>query len=165
MEEQKTAHVFIFPLPLQGPVNCMLKLAELLCLHNIKVTFLNTDYIQRRLNDYAAAEFNFTKYSDFRFETVSDGLPEENPRTGDQIGKLIQSLETAAVPTFRRMLETAGTPVTCLIADGIFTFATDIAAEVGVPLLYFDTVSPCGFWSYLCLPKLIEAGEVPFKGS
>ncbi|KAL6576612.1 hypothetical protein OROMI_010888 [Orobanche minor] len=162
MEDQRAAHVFIFPLPLQGPVNCMLKLAAILCLENIRVTFLNTRYIQQRLRKHTDAEIYFQKYPNFRFETVSDGLPEENPRTGDQIPNLLESLEASAVPIFREMLITSGSPVTCLIADGIFTFATDIAAEIGVPLLYFDTISPCGLWTYLCLPNLIQAGEVPF---
>ncbi|KAL6498994.1 hypothetical protein OROHE_026295 [Orobanche hederae] len=162
MQDQRTAHVFIFPLPLQGPVNCMLKLAAILCLENIRVTFLNTQYIQQRLRKHTDAEIYFQKYPNFRFETVSDGLPEENPRTGGQIPNLLESLEASAVPIFREMLITSGIPVTCLIADGIFTFATDIAAETGVPLLYFDTISPCGLWTYLCLPNLIQAGEVPF---
>lgn len=164
MEEQRAAHVFIFPLPLQGPVNCMLKLAEILCLEHIKVTFLNTHYIQQRLNNHTNAQIYFQKYPHFRFQTVPDGLPEENPRTGAQIPNLLESIEASAVPIFREMLK-AGAPVTCLIADGIFTFATDVAADIGVPLLYFDTISPSGFWTYLCLPKLIQAGEVPFKGS
>ncbi|CAH9091230.1 unnamed protein product [Cuscuta epithymum] len=56
-------------------------------------------------------------------------------------------------------------PVTCLVVDGIFSFAVDVAEDAGVQLLYFDTISPCGLWSYMCVPKLIEAGELPFPGS
>ncbi|KAL0303792.1 UNVERIFIED_CONTAM: 7-deoxyloganetic acid glucosyltransferase [Sesamum radiatum] len=163
-------HVLIFPLPLQGPVNCMLKLAELLCLSQIQVTFLNTLHIQERLRSCTGAELYFKRYPNFRFETVPDGLPEENPRTGDQIGNLLESMDAVAVPIFRGMV-TSGVygpgsenQVTCIIADGIFTFAAGIAGEIGVPLLYFDTISPCGLWTYLCLPKLIKAGEFPFKG-
>ncbi|KAG6395345.1 hypothetical protein SASPL_145988 [Salvia splendens] len=163
MQHQREAHVFIFPLPLQGPVNCMLKLAEILSINQIKVTFLNTDYIHQRLITHTDASIRFQSYPNFQFLTVPDGLPEENPRTGAEIGNLLESMDVSAVPIFREMLLTAETPVTCLIADGIFTFATDVAAEIGAPLLYFDTVSPCGFWTYLLLPKLIEAGEVPFK--
>ncbi|KAL8539134.1 hypothetical protein ACS0TY_000937 [Phlomoides rotata] len=162
-------HVLIFPLPLQGPVNCMLKLAEIILLQNIKVTFLNTVYIQQRLSNFTNTLLYFKKYPNFCFETVPDGLPDENPRTGDQIGKLLESMEEVALPIFRDMVTggvygpRSGNPVTCLIADGIFTFATDIAKEIGVPLLYFDTISPCGLWTYMCLPKLIESGEIPFK--
>ncbi|KAL3645291.1 hypothetical protein CASFOL_010471 [Castilleja foliolosa] len=173
MANQKTnlilsPHVLIFPLPLQGPVNSMLKLAELLCLHRIRITFLNTHHIHRRLGGCAAALSS--RYPDyFNFETVPDGLPEDNPRTGDQIPALLKSMDQVSVPIFRDMVtggaygSDSGNPVTCIIADGIFTFAVDVAAEIGVPLFYFDTISPCGLWAYLCLPNLIQSGQVPFK--
>ncbi|XP_073021174.1 7-deoxyloganetic acid glucosyltransferase-like [Primulina eburnea] len=162
-------HVFVFPLPLQGPVNCMLKLAELLSLQNIRITFLNTQHIQQRLLSCTDHKSHFKRYPNLRFETVPDGLPEDNPRTGDQIPNLLASMEIVAAPIFREMVTVGAygpdseAPVTCIIADGIFTFAPGVAGEIGVPLLYFDTISPCGLWAYLCLPKLIEAGEVPFK--
>lgn len=40
-------HVLIFPLALQGHVNCMFQLEELLELFDILVTFLNTEHIHR----------------------------------------------------------------------------------------------------------------------
>ncbi|EYU19963.1 hypothetical protein ABFS82_06G071500 [Erythranthe guttata] len=169
-EASLSPHVLIFPLPLQGPVNCMLKLAELFSLRRIRTTFLNTHHIHHRLLDCTDNHTYFTRYPLLRFDTVPDGLPEGNPRTGDQIPNLLNSMDAVAVPIFRQMVTSGGpygpdseNPVTCIIADGIFTFAAEIAAEIGVPLLYFDTISPCGLWTYLCLPKLIEAGEVPFK--
>lgn len=157
-------HVIIFPLPLQGPVNCMLKLAELLCLQQeIRVSFVNTEYIQQRLLNFTDVQIRFQKYPKFKFVTVPDGLPEDNPRTGDQIRKIIEGVEEVSSPLFREMVTTCAP--TCLIVDGIFTFAVDIAKEAKTPLLYFDTISPCGLWTYLAVPKLIEAGEIPFKGN
>nr|GMD02051.1 7-deoxyloganetic acid glucosyltransferase-like [Ipomoea batatas] len=148
----------------------MLKLAEIFCLHaTIHVTFLNTHHVHRRLLTFSDAGDRFSKYPNFRFATLPDGLPEDNPRTGDQILELIECIEKFTSPLFREML-TAGaaglqSPVTYLLVDGIFTFAVDVAREIGVPLLYFDTISPCGLWSYMCVPKLIEAGELPFPGN
>ncbi|KAL2548759.1 UDP-glycosyltransferase 85A2 [Forsythia ovata] len=163
-------HVLIFPLPLQGPVNCMLKLAEIFCLNGLQVTFLNTQYIQECLLSCTNIESYFQRYPSFRFETVPDGLPEDSPRTADEILNLLDSMEAVSVPLFQEMV-TSGPygpnsekPITCILADGIFCFAVDIAKQIGVPLLYFDTVSTCGLWTYLCLPKLIESGEFPFKG-
>lgn len=160
-------HVLIFPLPLQGPVNSMLKLAELLCLHDIQITFLNSENVQQRLRNCTDIENYFGRYENFQFETVPDGLPEDNPRNGGDVANMLEAMNTVSVPIFRDMMVNGrelDTPVSCIIADGIFTFAVDIAKEIGVPLIYFDTVSPCGLWTYLCLPKLIQLGEVPFKG-
>lgn len=83
----------------------------------------------------------------------------------------MESIEAEAVPVFRDMVTSgayapdSGNPVTCIIADAIFSFTTDIATKIAVPLLYFDTISPCCVWVDLCLPDLIAAEELPFKGA
>ncbi|XP_022868028.1 7-deoxyloganetic acid glucosyltransferase-like, partial [Olea europaea var. sylvestris] len=160
-------HVLIFPLPIQGPVKCMLKLAELFCINGLKVTFLNSQHIQRCLSSCTNIESYFQRYPNFRFETVPDGLPEDNPRTASEFFEMLDSMKAVSVPLIHEMV-TSGpnseNPITCIVADGVFCFAVDIAKQIGVPLLYFDTISPCGLWTYLCLPKLIEAAEFPFKG-
>lgn len=170
-QKLSTPRVLFFPLPLQGPVNCMLKLAEIFCFYDLQVTFLNTDHIQRRLLNYTDISCRFKQYSNsFRFETVPDGLPEENPRTGEQLGELLDSMEAVSLPIFREIVRSGvlgsdtESPLTCIIADGAFSFAVDVAGEFGVPLMYFDTISPCGLWSFLCANKLIESGDFPFKG-
>ncbi|CAI9759719.1 unnamed protein product [Fraxinus pennsylvanica] len=164
-------HILIFPSPIQGPIKCMLKLAELFCLNGLKVTFLNSQHIQQCLLKCTDIESYFQCYPNFRFETVPDGLPEDNPRTGNEFFEMMDSIKAVGVPLFEEMV-TSGpygpnseNPITCIVADGIVTSAIDTVKQIGVPLLYFDTISPCGLWANcLCLPKLIEAGEFPFKG-
>ncbi|KAL8539137.1 hypothetical protein ACS0TY_000940 [Phlomoides rotata] len=161
-------HVLMLPLPLQGPVNEMLKLAELLCLENIRVTFVNTHHIQQRLLNCTNTQIYWQKYPNFSFQAVPDGLPEDNPRSAYQFCELMRSVEAVVAPILGEMVETcgvdSGNPVTCIIADGILSFASEIGAKSGVPLLYFETCSPCVLWTYICiLPKLIQDGDLPFK--
>jgi hypothetical protein len=60
---------------------------------------------------------------------------------------------------------TAGTPsVSCVIADGIMSFAQRVAEEMGIPALVFWTTSACGFMGYLHFADLVRRGYVPFKG-
>ncbi|KAJ8557632.1 hypothetical protein K7X08_003257 [Anisodus acutangulus] len=89
-EEAGIPHVLTFPLPIQGPINSMLQLAELFCLAGLKVTFLNTIHNQERLLRCTNVQSRFEQY------------------------------------------------------HGLFR--------------------PSCLWVYLCLPKLIEAQELPFKG-
>ncbi|KAG6744185.1 hypothetical protein POTOM_052895 [Populus tomentosa] len=56
-------------------------------------------------------------------------------------------------------------PPTCIIADGIMSFAIDIAEELTIPIITFRTFSACCTWTYFHLTKLIEEGEVPFQGA
>ncbi|CAK9135699.1 unnamed protein product [Ilex paraguariensis] len=163
-------HVLIFPLPVQGHVNCMLKLAELLSLAGIHVTFLNSDYIHRRLLCYTDAQSRFKRYPGFHFETISDGLPADHPRSGDRVMEIFDSIKAITKPRFREMLmsgrlnDETRRPVTCIIADGIMCFTIDVAKELGIPVVCFRTVSASCFWAFFCVPKLIEAGELPCKG-
>ncbi|KAK9063391.1 hypothetical protein SSX86_017261 [Deinandra increscens subsp. villosa] len=165
-------HVLIFPLPLQGPVNCALKLAELLCLSGIRVTFLNTEHIHRPLLRHAPVLSRFSRYPNFRFETIPDGFKHETPVSGDGFIELMESVDSVTKPLFREMMVSGSLsrrserPVTVMIPDGCFSFAVDVAIEASIPVICFETVSPCSLWtSYLNLPTLIEAGDVPFKGN
>ncbi|KAK4403329.1 7-deoxyloganetic acid glucosyl transferase [Sesamum angolense] len=54
--------------------------------------------------------------------------------------------------------------VSCLIMDGVFSFAIPVLEEMGIPYIYFRTISACSFWPYFCLQEIIDAGEVPLIG-
>ncbi|KAB2622032.1 7-deoxyloganetic acid glucosyltransferase-like [Pyrus ussuriensis x Pyrus communis] len=41
-------------------------------------------------------------------------------------------------------------------------FAIDVAEKVGVPAMAITVISGCGYWSYSCIPNLIQQGHVPF---
>nr|BBC62115.1 glucosyltransferase 17 [Nemophila menziesii] len=161
-------HVVIFPFPAQGHVNSMLKLAELLCLAGIHVTFLVSIDIHKRLVRNSDVESRFTSYSTFKFETLPSEIYQDNPHTNDLVAFLHNSLKVAAKPFLRELLkrdhyhEANRPPITCIIADGIISFAIDLAEELGVSVIYFRTISACAFWAYFCIPQLMEAEELPF---
>nr|GMD00475.1 7-deoxyloganetic acid glucosyltransferase-like [Ipomoea batatas] len=165
--ENAVPNVLIFPLPLQSPVNSMLKLSELLCLAGVHVTFLNTEHNHRRLlgsTDDAGSRFE--RYpGKLSFEVISDGLREDHSRSAEEFEGVVKSLRGVAEPHLREMLRSErGRKVTCVIAEGMFDYAFEIGKEVGIPVFAFETGSPCYLGVCLCVPKLFEAGQLPFKG-
>ncbi|KAK9684403.1 hypothetical protein RND81_10G207700 [Saponaria officinalis] len=169
--DTQTKNIVIFPLPIQGPVNCMLKLAELILTltQRTTITFLTTHFIHHHLHLHSSAPSRLTRFGPrFRFETVSDGLGSyENPREGHQLVGMTNHLGTQAQEAGGRVREIlmgngSDGRVTCVIADGFFWFMVDVAKEIGVALFYFETVSPCGLWTYLCVPHMVRAGDLPF---
>ncbi|KAJ7958993.1 Glycosyltransferase [Quillaja saponaria] len=56
-------------------------------------------------------------------------------------------------------------PVTCIISDGIMSFAVDAANELGIPGVLFCTTSACGFGCYLQYRKLMDIDITPLKDS
>ncbi|KAM0043133.1 putative 7-deoxyloganetin glucosyltransferase [Helianthus debilis subsp. tardiflorus] len=165
-------HVLMFPIPFQGPVNCFLKLAELLCLSGIHVTFLNTEHIHRPLLRHTQVLSRFSRYPNFKFETIPDGVEHEKPVSVDRFLEVMAGVDAVTKPLFREMMVSGRFSwkserlVTVMIPDAYFSFAVDVAKEASIPVICFETVSPCCLWtSFLNLPTLIEAGDVPFKGN
>ncbi|KAF3434862.1 hypothetical protein FNV43_RR21949 [Rhamnella rubrinervis] len=177
MEQQDSRcylpRVLIFPLPAQGHVNAMLKLAELLGLAGLHVTFLNTHFVHNRLLLHTDIPARFANYPGFLFKTISDGLPEDHPRSSNSIMEVAHSINMKSKSLFKQMVasnelgsESDSSPsVTFIIVDGIFGgFTTDVANELHIPIIHFRTVGACCFWTYFSIPKLIQAGELPIRG-
>ncbi|KAK8715828.1 hypothetical protein V6N13_043154 [Hibiscus sabdariffa] len=161
---QTSPHVLIFPLPAQGHVNSMLKLAELLALAGLKLTFLNSDFVHEQLLRHTDVVSRFVKYAGFEFRTIPDGLPDEHPRAGHGFMEIFETLESITKPIFNEMLVNMKPRVDCLLADGVLGIAVDVAQELGIPIIQFRTISACSTWAYFAVLDMIQAGELPIKG-
>ncbi|XP_051122845.1 7-deoxyloganetic acid glucosyl transferase-like [Andrographis paniculata] len=163
-------HILIFPVPLQGHVSSMLNLAEIFCLSDLHVTVVLTDYSHRRLLRHGGLHSRFSRYGGaFRAATISDGLPDDHPRTGEAIFDVVMSLREVGGEQFRRVMESSDGAsrrrVSCLIIDGMMSYTLPVAAERRIPYFIFRTISACAFWSYFCTPEIIAAGEMPLRGN
>ncbi|KAK9290061.1 hypothetical protein L1049_008225 [Liquidambar formosana] len=72
-------HVVILPFPAQGHIKPMLRLAELLCLAGLHVTFVNSDHNHARLLKSMDVTAFCRRLPGFRFESLPDGLTPEHP--------------------------------------------------------------------------------------
>lgn len=159
------SHVLVFPLPIQGHVNSMFKLAELLALTGFKVTFLNSEHTHERLVKFTNITSHFARYPGFEFKTITDGLPDDHPRSGNWFLEMFDAMETKTKRSLKEMLLDISPPVDCIVGDGFLGFALDAAKELGIPMIYFRTSSACCFWAYYSIPDIIQAGELPIIGN
>ncbi|MQM16406.1 hypothetical protein Taro_049360 [Colocasia esculenta] len=165
-------HVLIFPYPLQSHITPMLKLAEVLSLSGMRVTFLNTDDNQRRLLSSASVRARLARRPGLLLRCIPHGLPDDNPRDVGQAVEMVKAFDAAAQPRFREILSTSPggadtegePPVTCVVADGLISLALDVAEDLGVPIIAFRTSSAFSFWADLCIPDLIATGVFPLQG-
>ena len=161
----ETPHVLIFPCPAQGHVNSMLKLAELLAIQNLHITFLNTEYIHNRLISLNDDVKSFSQcYPKLQFKTISDFQnKEKHPGFGEDIIDIITSINMYGKPSLRDII--VSEKISCIILDGGFgDLSTDFAHEFGIQLIQFRTVGACAVWTYFCMPKLLECNELPIRG-
>ena len=163
-------HVLFFPFPAQGHVPPMLNLAELISDAGFYITFVNTENIHGRfLRSSSPAFKRLAERPMFRFRTIPDGLPEDDPRPFLRFLELDKSLRTRSRELFREVLAPAGgrdpdgwPPVSSVIADGLLPLAMDVAEEEDVPVMLLRTSSACSVWAYYSIPELIHRGEIPF---
>ncbi|KAI0519082.1 hypothetical protein KFK09_006522 [Dendrobium nobile] len=168
---KQEAHVLIFPSPVQGHINTMLRLAYALSFSSgVRISFLNTDHNHRLLSFSSPSQYSrFSLRSNFRFLSIPDGLPDDKPRSTLYLTELFDSLKTRSVDSFRALLLAGGNrdtdgwpPVTCVIVDGQMPYFMDAAQELGIPAILFRTINAYSLWVYLQIPQMMEADELPF---
>ncbi|XP_039144435.1 LOW QUALITY PROTEIN: myricetin 3-O-rhamnoside 1,2-glucosyltransferase UGT709G2-like [Dioscorea cayenensis subsp. rotundata] len=160
------SHVVLFPFPAQGHINCMLKLADLLSTSDLHITFLNTHHNHNRLSNFSSAFARLSLRPHFRFLSIPDGLPDDDPRSANALWDLDDSIRTRSGDHLRQLLTSCrqdGWPqITCVLVDSVMPFAIEPVEDLGIPAIIFRTASACSLWAYHCIPKLIETGELPF---
>ncbi|XP_021817336.1 7-deoxyloganetin glucosyltransferase-like isoform X3 [Prunus avium] len=156
------------PFPAQGHINPMLKLAKLLHFKGFHITFVNTEFIHKRLLKSQGPN-SLNDLPTFRFETIPDGLPPADANVAAQhMPSLCQSIRKHCLQPLRGLLSKLNSspnspPVTCVVSDGIMNFSLDAAQELGIPGVIFWTTSACAFMGYIQYGPLIQKGLVPLK--
>lgn len=145
----------------------MLQLSKLLHSRGFCVTFVNSEYNHRRLLKSRGAH-SLDGLADFRFEAITDGLPPSDREATQDIAELCVSTTKHSAGPFRELLlrinsSATEPPVTCVVADGVMSFARRVAEELGIVGLVFWTTSACGFMGYLHFFELIRRGYTPLK--
>nr|XP_027191518.1 UDP-glycosyltransferase 85A2-like [Cicer arietinum] len=166
---KKKPHVVCVPYPAQGHINPMLKLAKLLHFKaGFHVTFVNTEYIHKRLLK-SRGRNSLKGVSSFRFETIPDGLPESDVDVTHDFPSLCDSTRKTCLPHFKNLISKLNNafdtpPVTCIVSDGCMSFTLDAAQKFNIPEVLFWTTSACGFMCYVQYRQFIEKGLIPLKG-
>ncbi|KZV28903.1 7-deoxyloganetin glucosyltransferase-like [Dorcoceras hygrometricum] len=162
-------HAVCIPFPAQGHINPMLKLAKLLNHKGFHITFVNTEYNHRRLLRSRGPN-SLDGLPSFRFEAIPDGLPPSDADATQHVPSLCYSTSTTCLSPLRDLimrLNNSGSvnvpPVTCIVADGVMSFALEAAEDFGIPGVLFWTTSACGFYGYIQYAMLVQKGYIPLK--
>lgn len=164
-------HVICVPLPAQGHINPMLKLAKLFHHIGFFITFVHTKFNFDRLIKSNGPN-SLKGLPDFRFETISDGLPPENERGIMDLPDLCKAIPIDGLISFRDIItkivsltDSDVPPVTCIISDGVMSFTLKVAQEFNIPEFMLFTPSGCGMLGYLNFEELQKRGYFPLKGT
>ncbi|KAF3448866.1 hypothetical protein FNV43_RR09582 [Rhamnella rubrinervis] len=156
--ERKGRRLVLFPLPLQGHLNPMLELANILYSKGFSIYIIHTSFNSPKP----------CKYPHFSFHAINEGLSESETSRID--GHLLALLNTKCVEPFkeclRRLLsDVSEEPIDCLISDSLFHFTRAIAEGLKVPRIVLRTGGASSFLVYAALPLLRERGYLPLQDS
>ena len=159
MEQQrKGLRLVLLPLPLQGHINPMLQLADMLYSKGFSITIIHTSFNSP----------NPTNYPHFTFCCIQDGLLESESSSLDLL-HLVILLNIKCVTPFRDMLakllsDVDQEPIACLISDALFYFTQAVANSFKLPRIVLRTSGASSFVPFVFFPLLRERGYLPIQG-
>ncbi|KAM1141474.1 hypothetical protein FF1_041371 [Malus domestica] len=159
MEERKGRRLVLFPLPLQGHINPMLELANILHLKGFSITIIHTHF----------NSLNPSTYPHFTFHSIPDGLSESEAATKDLV-LLLSLLNAKCIEPFRECLvrllsDASDEPVACLISDVIHFFTESVADSLKIPRIVLRTGGASSFAVFAAFSLLREKGYLPLQES
>ncbi|KAH9303123.1 hypothetical protein KI387_014706 [Taxus chinensis] len=163
-ENNPSLHAVVVPFPAQGHVNALLHFADLLRERGFFITFVNTEWSEKRM---LQSSKQFSHRSSFRFLSFSDGLPAEHGRT-DQLGELLVTLAKCGPALEELLCRDHGDgvpPVTCIVADSVMSCTVSVAAKLRMPRVVFWPVCAAFAVTQQYANLLLSQGHIPVKVS
>ncbi|KAF8397414.1 hypothetical protein HHK36_016330 [Tetracentron sinense] len=159
IQQKRSRRLILFPVPLQGHINPMLQLAEILYSRGFSITIIHTHF-----NSPTSSNYPY-----FTFEPISDGLSTTQASTSDIVA-LLTILNVNCVTPFRECLtrllsENQEEPIACLICDGIFHFTQAVADSLKLPRIILRATSVASFLALHSFPLLLQKGYLPKQDS
>ncbi|WVZ61097.1 hypothetical protein U9M48_011021 [Paspalum notatum var. saurae] len=152
-------HVLLFPLPYQGHINPMFRLAGVLHGRGFAITVFHTHF---NAPDPA-------RHPDYRFVPVPDGMSGPAPVAIEDVVAHIVAMGRACEAAFRDRLaavleEYSRDAVACLVADGHLLPVFEVATRLALPTLVLRTGSAASYACFAAYPMLCEKGYLPVHG-
>ncbi|KAL5733121.1 hypothetical protein ACOSQ2_032813 [Xanthoceras sorbifolium] len=160
MHQRRGRRLVLFPLPLQGHINPMLQLANILHTHGFSITIIHTNFNSP----------NPSNHPHFTFHFIPENLSESEASTDDLLA-LVALLNTRCVEPFHDCLaklcssDSEEEPVACLISDAILPFTQAVAEKLKLPRIVLRTGGASSFLVFAAFPLLRERGYLPIQDS
>ncbi|ESQ40501.1 hypothetical protein EUTSA_v10013513mg [Eutrema salsugineum] len=163
MEKRNGLRVILFPLPLQGCINPMLQLANILHSRGFSITVIHTRFNAPRSSSHPL----------FTFLQIPDGLSETqiNDDPTSNVMSLLAQINRNAESPFRDCLQNLllqsqeSERISCLIDDCGWLFTQSVAESLNLPRIVLCTFKATFLNAYPILPLLRTQGYLPDSDS
>ncbi|KAL8475807.1 hypothetical protein ACS0TY_028460 [Phlomoides rotata] len=153
-------HVIVVPYPAQGHVIPMLELSQWLVKHGVKVTFVVTNFIHKRLVE------SLSESDDIRdlvtMVSIPDGMEPWEDR--NDLPKLTEAILRVMPGELEDLIERERQKITCVIADWTMGWALEVAEKMGVRRAAFWPGAAAVVALLGSIPKLLSDGIIDNSG-
>ncbi|KAL5749116.1 hypothetical protein ACOSP7_023719 [Xanthoceras sorbifolium] len=158
-------HVLVIPYPAQGHVMPLIKLSMKIAEHGVKVTFVNTHFIEAKI---IASMPEKADWSHLSLVSIPDGLELEDDRKDGT--KTRESILRVMPGHLKNLIEKINQSsdceqIRCVVADTSVGWALEVAKKMGIPGTAVTPAGPANVALSLHIPKLIEDGVIDSNGT
>lgn len=159
-----TPHILAIPYPAQGHVLPLMELSLKLVNHGFKITFLNTEFIHKRIVNALSEEDNVKEL--INLVSIPDEMEPWEDR--NDIAKVSQVLSRVMPAKLEQLVEdinrTDDNKVTCIIADEYIKWALEIAERLKIKRVAFCPAAAALHASIFSISNLIQDGVLDSNG-
>ncbi|GLT43789.1 hypothetical protein SLA2020_177200 [Shorea laevis] len=157
IEPRMGRRLLLFPLPLQGHINPMMHLANILYSKGFSITIIHTNFNSPNRSNYPHFTFHFVN------ENLSDG-----EKSALDIAAIVQLLNIRCVRPFHDCLvkllsDVSEEPIVCLISDAICHFTHAVANELKLRRMVLRTGGATSLHVFSAFPLLKEKEYLPVR--
>lgn len=157
---ENTTHVVVIPYPAQGHVIPLMELAQNLVKNGVKVTFVNTEVIQKMVST------TLLEKDLMQMVSIPDGLEPWEDR--NNLAKLSESIVQTMPEKLEELIDTINkdddTKVSCVLADNCMGWSMQVAEKMGIRKATFWPASVVTMATMLSFEKLIDDGFINETG-
>lgn len=148
-------HFLVIPYPILGHINPLLQFSQILAKHGCKITFLITEFNQKRMKnaiDHLRTQINFVE--------LSDGLDPEDDRSDQP--KVILSLRNTMPSKLHNLIQNINvldgddSKITCLVVSKNMGWALEVGHKLGIKGALLWPASATSLASFDSIPTLIH---------
>ncbi|XP_054778095.1 UDP-glycosyltransferase 83A1-like [Prosopis cineraria] len=164
----KIPHFLVIPFPVLGHVNPLMQFSEVLAKHGCKVTFLNTEFSQKRVMAAAASSSHHHQHSKnnslIKTVTLPDGLSEDDDRSKPI--EFIQSVKSTMPGKLPKLIEDVNngegqdSKISCIVVSMNMGGALEVAQKLGIKGAVLFPASATSMASVACVQRLIDDGII-----
>jgi len=161
------------PFPAQGHVNSLINLAQLLALRGFFITFVNTEWIHKRMAGVSLV--SRSEDCKIRFLCIPDGLPPEHDRTSSLADYLLALQKLS--PALEHLLRSSSShpnanasdekysfpPVTFIVTDSFMSCTEQVATNMEVPRVIYWPFCAAASICQCYTTFLMSQGHIPVK--